>query len=478
MRLDELVAELGHRTIGSLGDLSVEVGSVSCDSRRVETGSLFCCVRGEHADGHDFAASAVESGAAALLVERPLGLAVPQIVVHEARESMGHAAAAVYGWPSRSLQVVGVTGTNGKTTVTQLLGSILDAAGRANDVLGTLSGVRTTPEAPDLQRWLADRVAQGVSAVAIEVSSHALQLHRVSGTRFAVVVFTNLSRDHLDFHHTMEEYFRAKASLFDPTYADRGVVNLDSPYGRILRDASSLPVVGYSIDDASDLSVGPSSSQFTWRDQRVHMRLGGRFNVYNALAAAEAGIMLGLSPATIAEGLGRAAPVSGRFEVIDAGQAFTVIVDYAHTPDGLEQLLRSVDEVVPAGGRVHVMFGCGGNRDRTKRAPMGEVAARLADRVVLTADNSRGESTGAIIAEVKRGFDSVAGRRATELLVDPDRRSAIARTMAGAAAGDIVLLAGKGHETTQTIGASVIPFDDRVVAREVLGETHTRESGS
>ncbi|MBI2703758.1 MAG: UDP-N-acetylmuramoyl-L-alanyl-D-glutamate--2,6-diaminopimelate ligase [Actinobacteria bacterium] len=479
MRLSELIAELDRVPAGAAvgeaphvrhatGDLTVEVRSVAFDSRAVEPGALFCCVRGAAADGHDFASSAVGAGAVALLVERELDVDVPQLTVASARLAMGHAAAAVYGWPANEVRVVGVTGTNGKTTVTQLLHTIFATVGLRSALLGTLTGVRTTPESPDLQRWLAARRGEGVTHVAMEVSSHALALHRVAGTRFAVAVFTNLSRDHLDFHGTMDEYFRAKRTLFEPSYADRAVVNLDSPYGRILRDAAAVPTVGYSLDDATGLEVHVDSSRFEWRGAPVELQLGGRFNVSNALAAAEVALVLGLEPPDIAAGLSQPLTVPGRFELVDEGQPFTVAVDYAHTSDGLEQLLRAAGEVVVPGGRVHVVFGCGGDRDASKRGPMGEVAARLADRVVLTADNSRGESTGAIIAAVKQGFDRVPDRRAAELLLEQDRRRAIALALEGAAAGDIVLLAGKGHETTQTIGDAVVPFDDRDVARSLL----------
>jgi UDP-N-acetylmuramoyl-L-alanyl-D-glutamate--2,6-diaminopimelate ligase len=280
-------------------------------------------------------------------------------------------------------------------------------------------------------------------------------------------VFTNLSRDHLDFHETMESYFEAKARLFEPEAARQAVVNLDSPYGRLLLDAAKIPTTGYSLDDAHDLELGATGSRFTWRDQRVELGIGGRFNVANALAAAEAAWATGLDPAVIAAGLSRPVVVPGRFEVVDAGQPFQVIIDYAHTPDGLEQLLGAVRQVRPD-GVLTVVFGCGGDRDATKRPAMGEVAARLADRVVLTSDNSRGEETGAIIDAVRQGYEQAGDRLARDLVIEPDRRLAIAAALASAAAGDAVVIAGKGHETTQTIGDIVIPFDDREIARREL----------
>lgn len=465
MQLAELLAELEQASI--TGDEHVDVTTVTYDSRRVEPGSLFCCVVGAQLDGHAFARDAVDRGAVALLVERPLPLAVPQVITPDTRVAIAHAAAALNGHPSRQLDVIGVTGTNGKTTVTHLLKNVLDAAGRRAGVVGTLSGVRTTPESPDLQAQLAAWRDEGIDSVAMEVSSHALDLHRVDATRFRVAVFTNLTRDHLDFHQSMEAYFEAKARLFDPSFADAGVVNLDSPHGRLLRDTAQIPITGYSLDQVEELEVDRTGSRFTWRGQRVTLPLGGAFNVSNALAAGEAALALGLEPASIARGLSLPLVVPGRFEVIDEGQPFTVIVDYAHTPDGLQNVLTSAGELAGTSS-VTVVFGCGGDRDPSKRAPMGEMAARFADRVVLTADNSRGEDTGAIIGTVRQGYERTTPRRATDLVVEPDRRRAIHIALEGAAAGDIVVIAGKGHETTLTIGDDVVDFDDRQVAREEL----------
>jgi UDP-N-acetylmuramoyl-L-alanyl-D-glutamate--2,6-diaminopimelate ligase len=475
MTLAELLAELDRsagdpppQVISTSGDLSTAISSIEHDSRQVAPGALFCCVRGANVDGHDFAGAAVAAGAVALVVDHALDVDAPQVVVADVRAALGPLAAAVAGRPSRALSVVGITGTNGKTTVTYLLQAIFDAAGEPAAVLGTLSGARTTPEAPELQRWLAEQRDRGVRFVAMEVSSHALVMQRVRGTRYAVAVFTNLTRDHLDFHASMEEYFAAKAELFRSEYAERAVVNADSPHGRILADTAEVPTVTYSVDDVVDLSVGAAASSFTWRGERVELALGGRFNVSNALAAAETAVALGFAPATVAAGLSRPIVIPGRFQVVDEGQPFSVVVDFAHTPDGLEQLLRSAREVIDPARRVHVVFGCGGDRDATKRAPMGEVAARLADRVVLTADNSRGEPTGDIIAAIRQGFDTAPERRAGDLVIEPDRRRAIDVTLAGAEPGDIVLVAGKGHERTQTIGDTVVPFDDVAVVSELL----------
>ncbi len=455
-----------------LGDADgVEVTDVVLDSRSVTAGALFCCVPGARTDGHDHAAAAVADGAVALLVERPLDLPVPQLLVPDSRAAMARVAAAFFRHPSRALSVVGVTGTNGKTTTTHLLRNIAEAAGRRAEVLGTLSGTRTTPEAPDLQRTLAGWRDDGVEVVAMEVSSHALDLHRVDGTRFAVAVFTNLSRDHLDYHGSMESYFEAKARLFEPDLSERAVVNLDSPYGRLLADTAAIPADTYSLDEAEGLELSASGSSFTWRGCQVHLALGGAFNVANALAAAHAASALGIDDSTIAEGLSRGLVVPGRFELVDAGQPFPVVVDYAHTPDGLDQLLAAADDLVTDGpdgerGRVVVVFGCGGDRDASKRPAMGEAAANRADMVVVTADNSRHEDTAAIIEAVKQGFERVHPRRAAELVIEPDRRLAIATALAAGRPGDVVLVAGKGHETTQDIGGVVTPFDDRIVVAE------------
>jgi UDP-N-acetylmuramoyl-L-alanyl-D-glutamate--2,6-diaminopimelate ligase len=465
MRLAGAIADLDD--VDVVGDTDVEVHAVDYDSRRVTAGSLFCCLRGARRDGHDFADEAIAAGAAALLVERELPVPVPQVITPDARRAMAFVSASFYGHPSSAMIVIGVTGTNGKTTVTHLVANAYLAAGQSARVLGTLSGARTTPESPDLQRTLATWRDEGVEAVAMEVSSHALTLHRVDGTRFRVAVFTNLSRDHLDFHGSMEAYFEAKASLFRPELVDAAVVNLDSPHGRLLRDTATVPTTGYSLDELTDVDAETSRSRFVWRGHRVEVPLGGLFNVSNALAAAEAARVAGVDERAIVAGLGLPVVLPGRFEVVEAGPPFAVIVDYAHTPDALEHLLASVRELV-AEGLVTVVFGCGGERDASKRPMMGEVAARLADRVVLTADNSRGEDTGAIIDAVRQGYDRATTRQAIELVVEPDRRIAIEAAISAAGDGDIVVIAGKGHESTIIMGDRVLPFDDRDVSRQAL----------
>jgi UDP-N-acetylmuramoyl-L-alanyl-D-glutamate--2,6-diaminopimelate ligase len=469
--LDRLLARIEVADVVG-GVAGVEIGSVAHDSGAVEPGALFCCIRGEHADGHDFAARAVAAGATAVLAEHRIeGIpgSVPQVLVADTRRAIGPVAAAFHDDPSRSMAVVGVTGTGGKTTTTHLLASILDAAGRPAGVIGTLTGARTTPEAPELQARLAAFRDEGRVAVAMEVSSHALAMRRVDGTWFEVAVFTNLSRDHLDFHRSMEDYFAAKARLFTPDFAARAVVNLDDTHGRLLADAAVVPTVGYSLSDADEIALAASESRFRWRGVRLRIPLGGRFNVSNAIGAATAAAELGIGAADVAAGLDAAGPVPGRFEVVDEGQPFPVVVDYSHKPDGLRQVLASAREVTAAGGRVVVVFGCGGDRDRSKRPEMGEAASELADVVVVTSDNPRSEDPGAIIDEILAGIPDAAGRAAVgRLVVEPDRRAAIAAAVERAGAGDVVVIAGKGHETTQTTGDRVVPFDDRDEARRVL----------
>ena len=464
MRLDQLLRDVD--VLDVRGDLSgVDVRTVVHDTADTTPGSLFCCIRGHRADGHDFAPDAVARGAVALLGERFVDVAVPQARVASTRPAMAHAADALYGHPSRSLTVIGVTGTNGKTTTTYLLDAVLEAHGWQTGVIGTLSGARTTPESTVLQASLADLRDGGARAVAMEVSSHALAQGRVDAVRFAVAVFTNLSQDHLDFHGTMENYFEAKASLFDPARAERGVVNADDPHGRVLLERGRLPLAPFSMTDAEELTVGSSGSSFRWRGTPVQLRLGGRFNVANALAAATTAELLGVPPAVVAEGLAAVANVPGRFELVDAGQSFTVVVDYAHTPDGLEQVLTAAGEMAGTDGRVLVVFGCGGDRDHAKRPLMGATAARLASVAVLTSDNPRSEDPGVIIEEVRQGIPP-----RNKVVVEPDRANAIALALGRARPGDVVVIAGKGHETGQEIAGTIEPFDDRAVARSVLAE--------
>ncbi len=464
--LDEVLADApGLRVRRRVGTGSPLLAGVTIDSREVAQGDLFACVPGGRVDGHAFAADAVAAGAAVLVVDHELDVAVPQLVVDDVRAAVGPLAAAVHDHPSRRLAVVGVTGTNGKTTTTNLLAAVLDAHGWPCGVIGTLTGPRTTPEAPELQARLATFATEGRRAVAMEVSSHALALHRVDGTRFRVAVFTNLSQDHLDLHGTMERYFAAKARLFEPGLSDEGVVCVDGPYGELLADAASIPVTRFSMADATDVTLAADHVTFRWSGQTIRLGMGGRFNVANALAAATAARRLDLPAATIAEALSAAPPVPGRFEPVDAGQPFAVVVDYAHTPDGLREVLRSAREAAD-GGRVLVVFGCGGDRDAAKRPGMGTIAADGADVVVVTSDNPRREDPAAIISAVLSGISPGTPAR---VVTEPDRRAAIGLALSEARRGDVVVVAGKGHEPYQEIGDDKVPFDDRAVARELLG---------
>jgi len=440
------------------------VESIEFDSRQVAAGSLFCCLRGGHRDGHEFAGAAVQSGAVALLTDHELDLPVAQVVVDDTRPAMAHLAAAYFDRPSRDLMVIGVTGTNGKTTITHILECALAALGHRVGSIGTLSGVHTTPEAPELQRRLATFRREGFDAVAMEVSSHALALDRVLGTRFRVGIFTNLGRDHLDLHETQERYFAAKARLFDPALTEHGVVNVDDVHGRLILDASNIPCTPFSGADALDQAVGPFEHEYTWRGVRIRVGLGGRFNVLNTLAAATTLAVVGYSPPEIAKALAATTPVRGRFEPVDAGQPFAVIVDYAHTPDALVAVLEAARGIA-AQHQVRLVFGCGGDRDHEKRPQMGSIAVEHADQVVVTSDNPRSEDPMAIIDDVIDGVPSDYRGRIT---VEPDRHQAIALALAAAAPGDVVIIAGKGHETTQTFRSTVAPFDDRAVAQELL----------
>ena len=381
---------------------------------------------------------------------------------------MGHLASAFYDQPSRSLTVVGVTGTNGKTTTAHMLGSIFEQAGQRTTVLGTLTGARTTPEAPELQRTLAQERKNGTSAVVMEVSSHALALKRVAGMHFAAAVFTNLGHDHLDFHGTHDAYFAAKASLFSRLYADRGIVNRDDPYGRKICDGSDVTITTFGRSDASDVHIDSSHSTFMWRNVNVRCAVGGDFNVTNAIAAATTAAELGISTDRIVAGLARLPRIPGRFENVNPEGSFAVLVDYAHTPEAMRNVVAAARQVVGQGAsaskRVIVVFGCGGDRDASKRPEMG-AAACAADRVIVTSDNSRSEDPQAIVDAIVAG---VPAPERGKVVVEIDRRRAIRLACAEALAGDVVVIAGRGHETVQSIGGREYPFSDALVARELL----------
>ncbi len=476
------------------GDPHTEVASVTFDSRQVGPGALFCCVPGSRADGHDHAPAAVAAGASALLVERFLDLPVAQVRLASVRAAMAPVAAAFFGHPSRRMQVLGVTGTNGKTTTTYLLEAIAAAAGLRTGVVGTVEtridgvvipGEHTTPEAPDLQALFARMVDAGVDVAAVEVSSHALALHRADATWFAATCFTNLSHDHLDFHEDLEAYFEAKAALFDPARTGAAAVNVDDSHGAVLARRcaeAGIPLVTYGrttpVADVRAEMVGGGASGNVFRlvtpEGTVVVRspLLGGFNVANALAAAATAKAVGLPLEAVENGLSAPVVVPGRMERIEAGQPFPVLVDYAHTPDGLEHVLRAARGLVTpgargvpeGGGRLVVVFGAGGDRDKAKRPAMGKVAAMVADSVWITSDNPRSEDPLTIAQEVARGVRDVGGHLGMVL----DRRAAIRAAMYDLTAGDVLVIAGKGHEPGQTAMGVTTPFDDREVAREEL----------
>jgi len=480
------------------------VTDVAYDSRRVEPGAVFVAWRGRQADGASFAADAVARGAAAVIAEGapPRDIEVPWIEVGDARLALARLAAAFFNHPADDLLVVGITGTNGKTTTAYLLSAIFERAGVSCGRLGTVSyrirdeeraAPHTTPEAPDLQRLLREMVDERCRACVMEVSSHALALRRVDGTRFAAAIFTNLTRDHLDFHGDMEAYFAAKRRLFDMLEPGAvGVVNADDPHGARLMTSAGRAVT-YGIDRPADVTPGPIAQsfdglRFELRTPRgplhVGSRLVGRPNVYNILAAASTAMALDLPFSAIERGLADVTRVPGRFQLVSsAADDLQVVVDYAHTDDALRNLLETARPL--ASGRLITVFGCGGDRDRTKRPLMGAVAARLSDVVVVTSDNPRSEDPGAIIADIKRGIPvssersgrsgAAAGAQAPECLTVLDRREAIEQAIRRARPGDLVLVAGKGHERYQVIGDRVLPFDDVEVAQATLAR---RRAGS
>ncbi len=446
---------------------STSIVHVTHDSRRVGPGALFCCVRGANRDGHEFAAEAVRQGAVALLVDHELeDLAVPQFVVADTRAALGPIASAVYDNPSAKLTMIGITGTNGKTTTSHMVESILLKAGRRCAVIGTLTQKRTTPEATDLQERLGELVAAGAEIVVMEVTSHALSLNRVDGISFAVALFTNLSQDHLDFHETMEAYFRAKAELFVPLRSVRAIVNLDDPHGRLLRDAAQIPTVGFTTKDAEPVTYAATHTTMSWRGVTFNLPLAGAFNVSNALGAAGVADILGIDASTVVAGL-EATVVPGRFEPIVCGQSFGVIVDFAHTPDGLDRVLEAAHATLGSEARLITVFGCGGDRDRTKRPQMGRIAAARSHLAVLTSDNPRSESAADIAADVLADMEATLRARVS---VELDRKAAIALAFDSAQPGDVVVIAGKGHESGQEISGVVHPFDDRDVSVVLLNE--------
>ncbi|MBU1670172.1 MAG: UDP-N-acetylmuramoyl-L-alanyl-D-glutamate--2,6-diaminopimelate ligase [Actinobacteria bacterium] len=494
MRLSELLEALEEKQVTGLGD--PDITGLAYDSRSVEPGRAFFCIKGLVTDGHLYAGKAIERGAVALFVERVPEDGIPgdvvMITVKDTRLALALCSAAYYGRPSDALRLVGITGTNGKTTTAFLLEAILRRSGGRTGLIGTVENhitgqvepvTRTTPESLDLQFLLRRMVDNGAEYVTMEVSSHALELHRVAGCVFDEVVFTNLTQDHLDFHISLEEYFGAKRRLFSEEEfgADRrAVINTDDSFGARLRRETALPTLSFGLDPAAevraqDVVVTPHGNRFRVEHSggaiELETALQGRFNVYNCLAAAAVALDMGVDDRSIAGGLQSLQGVPGRFENIDEGQPFTVLVDYAHTPDGVRSLLEACREVTS--GRVIVVVGCGGDRDRSKRPLMGRVAVELSDLAIVTSDNPRSEDPEAIIAQILEAIRGGFGE--DRFMVEPDRREAIALALGRARPGDLVVVAGKGHESGQIFSDRVVPFDDRQVARErlreMLGET-------
>jgi UDP-N-acetylmuramoyl-L-alanyl-D-glutamate--2,6-diaminopimelate ligase len=462
MDLERVISALGPTDV--VRPAPVAVTDLAYDARTVGAGALFFCVPGARADGHDFAAAAVERGASALVVERPVDVPVPQLVVGDARAAMAVVADEFFGRPTADLDVAGITGTNGKTTTAYLLHSILDADGRRPGLLTNverrIGGRRlepglNTPEAIDLQRLFRQMLDEGCRSCVMEATSHGAVQRRLARVRFRVLAFTNLTQDHLDFHGTMEDYFAAKRSLF--AQAEAAAVNVRDEYGRRLARELAGRVLTFGLAD--DAEVGAAALE------GIDVRLPGWFNSENALAAVAAARLLGVGDEAIRAGIERVDRVPGRFERVDEGQPFTVLVDYAHTPDSLETVLAAARGL--AEGRVICVFGCGGDRDREKRPLMGRIAAEGADVAIVTSDNPRSEDPETIVAAV------VAGAPDGALEAVLDRREAIARAVELARPGDVVLIAGKGHEQGQEVAGRVLPFDDREVAREAVRRART-----
>ncbi|MEJ7726469.1 MAG: UDP-N-acetylmuramoyl-L-alanyl-D-glutamate--2,6-diaminopimelate ligase [Actinomycetes bacterium] len=485
MRLTDLIDAIPAKEV--LGDAATDITGLAYDNRLAVPGTLFFCVRGHVADGHEFAGAAVDAGASALVVERALDLPVAQVCVDDTRAAMPPLAARFQGDPTAELAVAGITGTNGKTTTAYLLEAGLRAAGFETGLIGTIEtrvgglaipSERTTPEATDLHALLATMVERGVGALAMEVSSHALALGRVNGVVFDVAMFTNLGSDHLDFHAGPAEYFRAKALLFTPAHSRAAVVNLDDPYGRRLADAPNVPTTTYAGSGdpaadwrAEDVVTGPEGSTFTAVGPGgvgvpCTVWLPGRFNVDNALGALATLVTAGVRADVAADGLAGCRGVPGRVERVEAGQPFLALVDYAHTPEAVQTLLEAVRPLVP--GRLVVVIGCGGDRDRAKRSTIGAAAARGSDVLVVTDDNPRTEDPAAIRAAVLEGARTVDAAHRADVVEVGGRAAAVAAAVALAGPGDGVVVAGKGHEQGQEIAGTVLPFDDRTVLRAAI----------
>lgn len=502
MTLGELLAALDTKTALPGGRMEQQVTGLAHDSRAVRPGHVFVAVRGFHSDGHQFIPQAVQQGAAAIIAEHGLAHgaapAVPVITVDDSRRALALLSAAFYGNPSRKLRLVGITGTNGKTTTTYLVRSLLSAGGSSAGLIGTIDyrvgdriypAPNTTPESLELQRLLAEMAAQGMDACVMEVSSHALALDRTLGCSFAVGAFTNLTQDHLDFHHSMEAYFQAKLRLFTGLSAEaHAVVNIDDAHAAAIIRATRAKVITTGFSERADVRPvgtihhGINGLSFEAATPggavQVSSPLVGRHNIYNILTALGIGSALGLSLEAMSRGIAEMRAVPGRMEKVDAGQSFGVVVDYAHTEDALERLLEAAREI--ASGRIITVFGCGGDRDRTKRPKMGAAAVAGSDVVIITSDNPRAEDPGDILREIESGMSAGAkvepgqtARGKKSYMAILDRHEAISAAIRLAKPGDVVVLAGKGHEDYQIIGDKKLPFDDRRIAREEILKVHT-----
>lgn len=490
MKLKQLSSVLAAAVIEGSGE--VEITGIETDSRQVKAGDLFICLPGHTVDGHQFAAQAADQGAAALVVERKLEVDLPQVIVRDSRFAMAGLANAFYNQPSSRMKMIGVTGTNGKTTTTYLIETIMNDYGLKTGLIGTIQMKydgqsfpmpRTTPEALELQRYLNDMANAGTECCVMEVSSHALEQGRVKGTDFRTAIFTNLTQDHLDYHHTMEEYRGAKGLFFsrlgnafakDEPSRKYAVLNADDEASAYFAKQTAAEVITYGLGEdadirASNISITAQGTSFhvdTFRGSAdIAIRMVGKFNVYNAMAAIAAALLEGIPLEDIKNSLESVPGVDGRVEVVDEGQPYAVIVDYAHTPDGLENVLRTVNEF--AEGRVLTVFGCGGDRDRTKRPIMGKIAAKYSDVVLVTSDNPRTEDPDLILKDIEAGLiEDGVPTESYKLIVD--RRKAIEKAIEMASPGDVVLIAGKGHETYQLIAGEVLDFDDRIVAKDAI----------
>lgn len=459
------------------GDTCIDIKSVAYDSRKVSSGSLFVAVKGFIKDGHDYIFEAISKGAVAVIGEKELKLgSIPYVRVIDSRKALAHSSSWLYGYPARMLKIIGVTGTNGKTTTAYLVKALLDQAGFTTGVIGTIGNIikdehlpaeRTTPESLELNQLFNKMVSSRVDYAVMEVSSHSLKLHRVDGICYEVGIFTNLTQDHLDFHGSFEDYFSSKKMLFD--ISQKAVINVDDEYGRKLLDYLTIPTITYGIENKADLKARDvkitSDGVFydiIMDDMPVHIsyHVPGRFSVYNSLAALASGLSLGIPLKLLAESLENVKGITGRFEPVKMGQDFTVIIDYAHTPDGIDNVLRAIKSFCK--GKIITVFGCGGDRDRKKRPIMGKIASTLSDCCIITSDNPRTEDPKVIIEEIESGIC----KRNYEKIVD--RKDAIMRALNLAEKNDVVLIAGKGHENYQILKDKVIQFDDREVVKKLL----------